>query len=34
VHGNAVRPRPAFRLLRCHAAPGSCVDAFRGYAER
>jgi spermidine synthase len=25
---------PAFRLLRCHADPGSCVDAFRDYAER
>src|SRR5688572_436949 len=33
-HGNTVRPRPAFRLLRCHAAPGGCVDAFRAYAER
>jgi len=25
---------PAFRLLRCHADPGSCVGAFRDYAER
>jgi spermidine synthase len=26
--------RPAFRLLRCHADPGSCAEAFRDYAER
>jgi len=26
--------RPAFRLLRCHAEPASCVEAFRAYAER
>jgi len=26
--------RPAFRLLRCHADPGSCAAAFRAYAER
>jgi predicted membrane-bound spermidine synthase len=26
--------RPAFRLLRCHADPASCVAAFRSYAER
>jgi hypothetical protein len=25
---------PAFRLLRCHADPRSCADAFRAYAER
>jgi spermidine synthase len=25
---------PAFRLLRCHADPRSCADAFRDYAER
>jgi hypothetical protein len=24
---------PAFRLLRCHADPGSCTAAFRDYAE-
>jgi len=26
--------RPAFRLLRCHAEPSSCAEAFRAYAER
>ena len=26
--------RPAFRLLRCHADPAGCGDAFRAYAER
>jgi spermidine synthase len=26
--------RPAFRLLRCHADPESCAEAFRDYAER
>src|SRR5258706_2991219 len=25
---------PAFRLLRCHAEPRSCADAFRDYAAR
>jgi len=25
---------PAFRLLRCHAEPASCAQAFRDYAER
>jgi spermidine synthase len=25
---------PVFRLLRCHAEPSSCADAFRGYATR
>jgi spermidine synthase len=34
-HSAAVRvSRPAFRLLRCHADPASCVAAFRAYAER
>ena len=27
-------PRPAFRLLRCHAEAAGCADAFRAYAER
>jgi spermidine synthase len=27
-------PRPAFRLLRCHAEASSCAAAFRAYAER
>jgi predicted membrane-bound spermidine synthase len=26
--------RPAFRLVRCHAEPSSCAEAFRAYAER
>ena len=26
--------KPAFRLLRCHADPASCAQAFRDYAER
>jgi len=26
--------RPAFRLLRCHADPAGCGNAFRAYAER
>jgi predicted membrane-bound spermidine synthase len=26
--------RPAFRLLRCHAEPSTCTEAFRSYAER
>ena len=26
--------RPAFRLLRCHAEPATCAEAFRAYAER
>jgi hypothetical protein len=26
--------RPTFRLLRCHAEPSSCAEAFRAYAER
>jgi spermidine synthase len=26
--------RPAFRLLRCHAEPASCAEAFAAYAER
>jgi predicted membrane-bound spermidine synthase len=26
--------RPAFRLLRCHAEPSTCAEAFRDYAER
>jgi hypothetical protein len=26
--------KPAFRLLRCHAEPASCAQAFRDYAER
>ena len=34
IYGPTVRPRPVFRLLRCHAALGGCVDAFRAYAER
>jgi hypothetical protein len=25
---------PAFRLLRCHADPRSCAEAFRDYAAR
>jgi len=34
-HSGAVRvSRPAFRLLRCHADPASCVAAFRSHAER
>jgi hypothetical protein len=35
TYGSGTRaPRPAFRLLRCHAEPASCADAFRAYAER
>ena len=26
--------RPAFRLLRCHADPATCAEAFAAYAER
>ena len=36
-HGGAQLRRPgapAFRLLRCHAEPASCAEAFRAYAER
>jgi len=34
-YGSGTRAaRPAFRLLRCHAEPSSCSEAFRAYAER
>ncbi len=34
-HSPSVRAeRPAFRLLRCHAAPENCAAAFSAYAER
>ena len=32
--GGRAPARPAFRLLRCHAEPSSCAEAFRAYAER
>jgi spermidine synthase len=35
AHGEGARAaRPAFRLLRCHAEPASCAEAFRDYAVR
>jgi spermidine synthase len=35
TYGSGTRAsRPAFRLLRCHAEPASCAEAFRIYAER
>ena len=35
TYGSGTRAgRPAFRLLRCHAEPVTCAEAFRSYAER
>jgi len=35
AYGSGTRAaRPAFRLLRCHADPATCAEAFRSYAER
>ena len=35
AYGSGTRAaRPAFRLLRCHAEPATCAEAFRAYAER
>ena len=35
LYGSGTRAaRPAFRLLRCHAEPATCSEAFGAYAER
>jgi len=35
AYGSGTRAaRPAFRLLRCHAEPATCAEAFGAYAER
>jgi hypothetical protein len=34
-YGSGTRAtKPTFRLLRCHAEPSSCAQAFSDYAER
>ena len=33
-YGQGTRARTPFRLLRCHADPATCAEAFAAYAER